>query len=93
MKKIRKSKLKFGRILILLLIIFICTFLSIKFCISLIEENIGEGLGTAFANITKVASGQPQYKPIHEDTNVNYGGKRKGKNFWKRSAILLLLPL
>lgn len=80
MKKVKKSKLKFGRIVIFLLAILFCIFLCIRFCMSVAYVDLENSVGQAFASISNVVSGEPQYKPIYEDTNEKYAGKRKRKS-------------
>ena len=76
MKKVKKSKLKFGRIVIFLLAILFCIFLCIKFCMSVAYVDLENSIGQTFSSIGNAVSGEPQYKPIYEDTNENYTGKR-----------------
>jgi len=74
LKKRKESKLKFSRILLVLLIVVFLAYVSIRFTIGLIDKNLGKNIASSFSS---VLSSTPKYEIIKEDINENYAGKRK----------------
>lgn len=90
LKKKKESKLKFGRIFLVLLIVIFLAYVSIRFTIGLIDKNLGKNIASSFSSIL---SGTPKYEIIKEDTNENYAGKRKRESNSVKTDIQLLLQL